>query len=254
MQIEGQAAIVTGGASGMGAATARRLAAAGARVALFDRDGAGVTATATEMGGVGIECDITDARAVSEAIGRAQRAQGPVRICVNCAGILAARRLVGREGPMPLEDFEAIIRVNVIGTFNVLRLVAAEMRALEPITEEGERGVIVNTASIAAFDGQIGQTAYSASKGAVVAMTLPAARELAAFGIRVMTIAPGLVDTPLLGGMPAEVRQRLAEQIPFPSRFARPSEYAQLVAHIVQNPMLNGEVVRLDGAMRMPPR
>jgi NAD(P)-dependent dehydrogenase (short-subunit alcohol dehydrogenase family) len=200
-----------------------------------------------------VACDVGDAEAAEHALAQAHSAHGPASILVNCAGIAAGRRIVGRDGPMPLAEFEQVIRVNLIGTFNLLRLAAAAMMALEP-SADGERGVIVNTASVAAFDGQIGQSAYAASKGGVAALTLPAAREFARHGIRVVTIAPGIFETPMLLGLPEAVQQSLAESVPFPKRLGRPEEYASLVRHILDNPMLNGETIRLDGALRMAPQ
>ena len=253
MRIEGQAAIVTGGASGLGLATAELLAAAGARVALLDLDAARVAEAAGRLRGKGIACDVADAASAEQAVATARNAHGPARILVNCAGIAPPARIVGRSGPMPLADFARVIEVNLIGSFNLLRLAAADMAALEP-DADGERGVIVNTASVAAFDGQIGQAAYAASKGGIVALTLPAARELARHGVRVMTIAPGIFETPMLRGLPETVQQALAASVPFPKRLGRPEEYAALVRHILDNPMLNGEVIRLDGAIRMAPQ
>ncbi len=254
MNIQGQAAIVTGGASGLGAQTARELAKRGAKVAVFDRNGAGAKAVAEEIGGVGFECDITSTESVLAALQGAREAHGVARIVMNIAGIGTAKRLIGKDGsPMPLEEFERVIRVNLIGTFNVIRLAAAEIVKLEPLTD-GERGVIVNTASVAAFDGQVGQEAYAASKGGVVALTLPLARDLAQFGVRVVTIAPGLFLTPLMAELPQPVQDSLAASIPFPKRLGKPDEFAQLAAAIVENMALNGEVIRLDGALRMAPR
>jgi NAD(P)-dependent dehydrogenase (short-subunit alcohol dehydrogenase family) len=253
MVIEGRAAVVTGGASGLGLATARMLAEAGAQVALLDIDDAKVAEAASTLGGLGVPCDVGDAAAAEHALAQARAAHGPASILVNCAGIAAGRRIVGRDGPMPLAEFELVIRVNLIGTFNLLRLAAAAMMALEP-SAEGERGVIVNTASVAAFEGQIGQSAYAASKGGVAALTLPAAREFARHGIRVVTIAPGIFETPMLLGLPETVQRSLAESVPFPKRLGRPEEYASLVRQILDNPMLNGETIRLDGALRMPPQ
>ena len=253
MQLQGQAAIVTGGASGLGAATAKMLAEAGARVAVLDINGEAAEARAAEIGGIGIACDVAGADSASAAIAEAAKAQGPARILVNCAGIGVAKRIIGREGAMPLGDFERVIRVNLIGTFNMMRLAAAEMSKLEPLAD-GERGVIVCTASVAAYDGQIGQAAYSASKGGIAALTLPAARELAQFGIRVMTIAPGLFLTPLLANLPEDIQKSLADAIPFPKRLGKASEFAELVLSCVTNLSLNGEVIRLDGALRLPPR
>ncbi len=253
MRIEGQAAIVTGGASGLGLATAEMLASAGVKVALLDLDADKVAAAAGRLGGKGIACDVADAASAEQAVAAARDAHGPARILVNCAGIAPPARIVGRSGPMPLADFARVIQVNLIGSFNLLRLAAADMSALEP-DGDGERGVIVNTASVAAFDGQIGQAAYAASKGGIAALTLPAARELARFGIRVMTIAPGIFETPMLRGLPEPVQQALAASVPFPKRLGRPEEYAALVRHILDNRMLNGEVIRLDGAIRMAPQ
>jgi NAD(P)-dependent dehydrogenase (short-subunit alcohol dehydrogenase family) len=253
MQIKGLAAVVTGGGSGLGAATAAHLASLGAKVTVADINQAAAEAQAAKIGGIGVACDVADAASGEAAIAAARAANGPVRILVSCAGIGTAGRIVGRDGPLKLEAFERVIRVNLIGSFNMLRLAAAEMSGADPL-EEGERGVIVNTASIAAFDGQIGQPAYAASKGGVVALTLPAARELARAGVRVMTIAPGLFHTPMVDGLPAELQASLGAGVPFPSRLGRPSEFAELVEHIVGNRFLNGEVIRLDGALRMPPR
>ena len=253
MQIEGQAAVVTGAASGLGAATAAMLAGAGAKVALLDIDGARVAEAAGRIGGLGLPCDVADAAAAEHALAEACAAHGPAAILVNCAGIAAGKRIVGRDGPMMLSEFELVIRVNLIGTFNLLRLAAADMIALEP-NAEGERGVIVNTASVAAFEGQIGQAAYAASKGGVAALTLPAAREFARHGIRVVTIAPGIFETPMLLGLPEAVQHSLATSVPFPRRLGRPEEYTLRVRQILDNPMLNGETIRLDGALRMAPQ
>jgi NAD(P)-dependent dehydrogenase (short-subunit alcohol dehydrogenase family) len=215
--------------------------------------GKAVEASAQRIGGVGVACDVADAASAEAAVAKAREAHGPARVLVNCAGVGVAGRIVGREGPMPLAAFEQVIRINLIGSFNLLRLAAADMGTLDPL-EDGERGVIVNTASIAAFEGQVGQAAYAASKAGVVGMTLPAARELARVGVRVVTIAPGLFHTPMVAGLPAEVQQSLAEGIPFPQRLGMPEEYAALVEHIVANRFINGETIRLDGALRMPPR
>jgi NAD(P)-dependent dehydrogenase (short-subunit alcohol dehydrogenase family) len=246
---EGIDALVAGGASGLGAATARALAARGARVTIADLNAERGAALASELGGTFIEADVTDESRVQAAVDAA----GQLRLAVSCAGISRAERTVKKDGPAALPPFENVVRVNLIGTFNVLRLAAAAMAANEP-DPEGERGVVVMTASIAAYDGQIGQTAYAASKGGVVGLTLPAARDLARLGIRVCTIAPGLFDTPLLAGLPEDARRALGEQIPFPSRLGRPDEYAKLACQIAENAMLNGEVLRLDGALRMPPK
>ena len=254
MNIQGQAAIVTGGASGLGAATARELARLGARVAVLDRNAEGAAVVAAEIGGIGLACDITNTDSVLSALDAARAAHGPARLLMNVAGIGSAKRIVGKDGaPAPLEDFERVVRVNLIGTYNITRLAAAEMVKLEPL-EDGERGVIVNTASVAAFDGQVGQEAYSASKGGIVGMTLPLARDLAQFGIRVCTIAPGLFLTPLMAELPQAVQDSLAASIPFPKRLGKPEEFAQLAAGIIHNLSLNGEVIRLDGALRMAPR
>jgi NAD(P)-dependent dehydrogenase (short-subunit alcohol dehydrogenase family) len=252
MQISGCSALVTGGASGLGLATAQALAAAGAEVVILDLP----SSKGDQIPDVVFApADVTDEAQVRAAIARATL---PLRIVVNCAGIATAERALGREGPLPLERFERVLRVNVVGTFNVVRLAAEAMAATEPLggagQGEAERGVIVNTASVAAFDGQIGQAAYSASKSAVAAMTLPLAREFAARLIRVMTIAPGTFDTPMMAGLPEAARESLGAQVPHPSRLGRPEEYAALVRHIVENPMLNGEVIRLDGAIRMQPK
>lgn len=254
MDIQGQVAVVTGGASGLGAETVRQLAAAGARVAILDLNEQAARQLAQEVNGVGLVCDITSTESVEKALDAAAQALGPARILLNCAGIGGAKRLVGKDGTaMPLDDFSRIINVNLIGTFNVTRLFAARVLKLEPL-EDNERGVIICTASVAAYDGQIGQAAYSASKGALASMTLPLARDLAQFGVRVMTIAPGLFLTPLLYQLPEDVQQALGASIPFPKRLGKPSEFAQLAVHIVNNLSLNGEVIRLDGALRLPPR
>ena len=253
MKIEGLSALVTGGASGMGAATARHLAANGAKVTVLDVNEDAVLKVAHEIGGLGLVCDVTDSASAERAFEQASAAHGPARIAINCAGIAPAQRIVGRDGPMPLESFRKVIEVNLIGTFNILRLAAADMAKLAPL-ETGERGVIVNTASVAAYEGQIGQAAYASSKGGIVALTICAARDLARSAIRVMTIAPGLIGTPMLLNMPQEVQDSLAATVPFPKRFGHPEEYARLVQHIVENEMLNGDVIRLDGAIRMAPQ
>lgn len=251
MEINQASVIITGGASGMGAATAALLAKQGARVAILDLNLAEAEKAAAHIGGYAFACDVTQPESVEKAIQAAKKVNGPARICINCAGVAHSRRMVNQQGPMPLDEFNRVIQINLIGTYNVMRLAAANMMALSPIGSSEERGVIVNTASVAAFEGQIGQTAYSASKGAIVSLTLPAARELAQFHIRVMTIAPGLVDTPMFAQLPAEARAALSTMVPFPKRLAHPEEYAILVQHIIENAMLNGEVVRLDGALRM---
>jgi NAD(P)-dependent dehydrogenase (short-subunit alcohol dehydrogenase family) len=249
MELNGIGALVAGGASGLGEATARELAARGARVTVADLNEERGAALAAEIGGAFAVADVTDEAQVEAAVGAVEG----LRLAVSCAGIGWAERTVKRDGPAALQPFETVVRVNLIGTFNVLRMAAAAMAAGEP-DAEGERGVVVMTASIAAFDGQIGQTAYSASKGGVVGLTLPAARDLARLGIRVCTIAPGLFDTPLLAALPQEARDALGASIPFPPRLGRPEEYAKLACHIAENRMMNGEVVRLDGALRMAPR
>jgi 3-hydroxyacyl-CoA dehydrogenase / 3-hydroxy-2-methylbutyryl-CoA dehydrogenase len=255
MDIQGSGALVAGGASGLGEATARELHARGASVVIADLNADRGQALIDDLGGDAqfVRADVSDPDAVAGAVDVAAALPGGLRIAICCAGIGWAERVAGRRGAHALEPFETVIRVNLIGTFNVLRLASAAMLATEP-TESGERGVCINTASIAAFDGQIGQIAYSASKGAIVGMTLPAARDLAVGGVRVCTIAPGTFDTPLLGGLSDETRTTLGEAVPFPSRLGRPEEYAALAVHIVENEMLNGEVIRLDGALRMPPR
>jgi NAD(P)-dependent dehydrogenase (short-subunit alcohol dehydrogenase family) len=252
LNLNGRAAIVTGGASGLGAETARRLSRAGALVAVLDLNSEKGSAVASEIGGIAIACDVSDAASAEAAIATAREKHGAARILVNCAGIGPAKRIVGREGVMPLSDFAKVIQVNLIGTFNMMRLAAADMFHLDPIGDE--RGVIVSTASVAGFEGQVGQAAYSASKGGVAALTLPAAREFAQFGIRVMAIAPGIILTPMLTALPEEVQKRLGASVPFPKRLGQPSEFAALVQHIVENEYLNGEVIRLDGALRLPPR
>jgi NAD(P)-dependent dehydrogenase (short-subunit alcohol dehydrogenase family) len=255
MQIGGTSALVAGGASGLGAATARALHAAGASVVIADLNPDKGQALADELGERArfVEANVTDSDQVSAAVDAAAEAEGGLRISVCCAGIGWAQRTASKDGPHDLQLFSNVVQVNLIGTFNVLRLAAAAMNANEP-DAEGERGVCVNTASIAAFDGQIGQVAYSASKGGIVGLTLPAARDMASRGIRVVTIAPGLFDTPLLGALPQEARDQLGATMPFPSRLGQPDEYAALVEHVVENQMLNGETIRLDGALRMPPR
>jgi NAD(P)-dependent dehydrogenase (short-subunit alcohol dehydrogenase family) len=252
VNIEGSAAIVSGGASGLGEATVRALHARGARVTVADVNAEKVQNLAGELGLEFVACDVRDEEQVQAAVEKAA-ANGGLRIAVACAGTGWAQKVAGSKGPHPLLPFETIIQINLIGTFNLLRFDASAMIANEP-HDDGERGVCVNTASIAAFDGQVGQIAYSASKGGVVGMTLPAARDLAQYGIRVNTIAPGLFDTPLLAALPEEARQKLGAGVPFPQRLGQPAEYAQLACHIVENRMLNGETIRLDGALRMPPR
>jgi NAD(P)-dependent dehydrogenase (short-subunit alcohol dehydrogenase family) len=251
MQIENCSALVTGGASGLGLATARELARAGAHVVIADLPHSAGAELASELGGSFAAVDVTDEAAVQAAVDIAV-GEGPLRIVINCAGVGTPGRVLGRAGVLPLDQFEFVVRVNLFGTFNVIRLAAVAMAATEPV--DGERGVIINTASVAAYDGQIGQAAYSASKGGIVGMTLPIARDLASAQIRVVTIAPGLMDTPMLAGLPDEARESLGRQVPHPARLGRPAEYAALARHIVENQLLNGEVIRLDGAIRLAPR
>ncbi len=255
MRLQNQIVLVTGGASGLGCATAEMIVAAGGRVVIADINDVAGKAAAARLGGSArlVKTDVTSEQDVQQAVSTAIKAFGALTGVVNAAGIGPAARVVGRDGPMPLDQFARVIQINLIGTFNAIRLAAAAMQNNQP-NEAGERGVIVNTASVAAYDGQIGQAAYSASKGGVVSMTLPIARELARFGIRVMTIAPGIFDTPMLAALPEAVRESLGQQVPFPSRLGRPAEYAALVRHIFENEMLNGEVIRLDGAIRMAPK
>jgi NAD(P)-dependent dehydrogenase (short-subunit alcohol dehydrogenase family) len=253
MNPKGVAAIVTGGGSGLGAASAEKLASEGARVTIFDMNEETGRAQAAKIGGTFMKVNVTDAVNVSEAVSAAEKQYGVARVLVNCAGIAFGGKTVGKEfAPHSLDQFRKVIEVNLIGTFNVIAQFAARLAQAEPIGEE--RGAIVNTASVAAFEGQIGQAAYSASKGGVVGMTLPIARDLASLGIRVVTIAPGIFYTPMMAGMPQNVQDSLGKQVPFPSRLGKPEEYAQLVHSIVINPMINGETIRLDGAIRMPPR
>jgi NAD(P)-dependent dehydrogenase (short-subunit alcohol dehydrogenase family) len=253
MQIDGSSAIVVGGASGLGEATVRALHASGAEVTVADVNAEKGAALSGELGLDFVSCDVREEEQVEAAVQKAAQRDGGLRIAVCCAGTGWAQKVAGSKGPHPLMPFETIIQINLIGTFNALRFAAAAMVGNEPL-EDGERGVCVNTASIAAYDGQVGQVAYSASKGGVVAMTLPTARDLAQYGIRVNTIAPGLFDTPLLAALPEEARQKLGAGIPFPQRLGMPAEYAQLACQVVENRMLNGETIRLDGALRMPPR
>lgn len=254
MDIKGHSAVVTGGGSGLGEAVARELARLGAKVAVVDVNKANAERVAAEIGGIACSADITDTASLGAALDKAEAAHGTARIVMNIAGIGSAKRVVGKDGnAAPLEDFERVVRINLIGTYNVVRLTAARLCKLAPL-DGGERGVMLMTASVAAFDGQVGQEAYSASKGGIVAMTLPLARDLAQHGIRVCTVAPGLFETPLMKQLPEAVQQSLAASIPFPPRLGRPEEFAQLAAHIVNNGHLNGEVIRLDGALRMAAR
>jgi len=253
MNPKGHAALVTGGGSGLGAATAARLAAAGCKVALLDVNADAMREVAAKTGALPLRCDVTDGNATAAAINEARDKHGAARIVVNCAGIGEAKRIVGKEGPMPLADFERTIRINLTGTFNVMRLAAADMQTLPPL-DANERGIVTMTASVAAYEGQIGQAAYAASKGGIVALVLPAARELAQFGIRVNAIAPGIFRTPMLGGLREDFQKSLAESVPFPKLLGDPDENAALVMHMVENRYLNGVTIRLDGALRMAPR
>ena len=253
MNPSGQVAVVTGGGSGLGEATARALAARGAKVAIFDVGIDRAEKVAADIGGIAVRCDVSSAESGEQAFAAVAEKLGAPRILINCAGIAIAARTTTKDGPHSLDHYRKVIEVNLIGTFNIIRLFAVRCEQLEPL-EGGERGVIVNTASVAAFDGQIGQAAYSSSKGGVVGMTLPVARDLARSGIRVMTIAPGIFRTPMLAGLPQEAQDSLGKQVPFPSRLGEPAEYGALACHIVENQMLNGEVIRLDGAIRMAPK
>ncbi|SHG70169.1 NAD(P)-dependent dehydrogenase, short-chain alcohol dehydrogenase family [Hydrocarboniphaga daqingensis] len=253
MNLKDQVALVVGGASGLGAATARKLASLGARVAVLDFNLEAAQRVAAEVGGAAYACNVTSAESAEQAIAAARAELGAARVLVNTAGIAPAAKIVGKNGPMPLDDFRKGIEVNLVGTFNTMRLAAAEMMKLDPL-EDGERGLIVNTASVAGYEGQIGQASYAASKGGVIALTIQAAREFAQVGIRVCTIAPGLFETPMMAGLPENVRASLGASVPFPPRLGRADEYAKLVAMIADNVMLNGETLRLDGALRMQAR
>lgn len=256
MDIKGHSAIVTGGGSGLGAETARHLAKAGAKVALFDVNMDGANAVAKEIGGAAIECDVSSTDSTEAAFEQSRKAVGPARVLVNCAGIGVAAKIIDRDGdPMPQQNFDKVIAINLLGSFNCLRLASADMAKLDPLGEDDERGVIISTASVAAFEGQIGQVAYAASKGGVYSMMLPAARELGRFGIRVLTIAPGFIQTPMFDTLPENVQENLKSIEVFPNkRLGHPSEYARLAMHMVENVMLNGECIRLDAGARMPPR
>ncbi|MCY0898923.1 MAG: 3-hydroxyacyl-CoA dehydrogenase [Firmicutes bacterium] len=254
MELKGSVFIITGGASGLGQATAEVFSEAGARVALFDVAKEAGQAVADEVGGTFYEVDVTQEQQVQHAVKQVVQRYGSLHGAVNCAGVGVAARVLSRRGPHPLDLFQRVLTVNVVGTFNVIRWVAEVLAKAPAVNADGERGVIVNTASIAAFDGQIGQAAYSASKGAIVSMTLPIARELAEFGVRVVSIAPGVFDTPMLGMLPEAARQSLGAQVPFPARLGQPREYGLMARHIVENVMINGETIRLDGALRMAPR
>src|SRR3984885_3878840 len=253
MDIAGHAAVVTGGASGLGAATARMLAQAGAKVAIFDVNQKAAAEVAIDINAIAVACDVTDSAATEKAFAKAAADHGTARILINCAGVGPAKRIVGRDGPMPLEDFSRVISINLIGTFNAMRLVAAAMQDVEPM-QDGERGIIICTASVAAYEGQIGQAAYAASKGGVVGLVMPAAREFAQFGIRVTGIAPGIFSTPMLHALPEAAQRTGAASVPFPKLLGMPVQYASLVRHMIENRYLNGEVIRLDGALRMAPR
>jgi NAD(P)-dependent dehydrogenase (short-subunit alcohol dehydrogenase family) len=253
MQIKGMAAVVTGGGSGMGADVARHLTALGAKVAVLDVNTAGAEAVAKEIGGIACTCDISKPDSAEAALAKAKAAHGPARILVNVAGILIPGRILGKEGPLPLEKFAKVIEINLIGTFNMMRLAAADMAGMDPLADS-ERGVIINTSSVAAYEGQIGQAAYAASKAGIVGLTLPAARDLARSGIRVLAVAPGLVATPMMLNLPPDIQKALGDSVPFPQRLAEAREFSRLVAHMIENVMLNGEVVRLDGALRLAPK
>jgi NAD(P)-dependent dehydrogenase (short-subunit alcohol dehydrogenase family) len=253
MEIKGTAALVTGGGSGIGADVARHLSSLGAKVAVLDVNTEGAEAVAKEIGGLACACDISKEASAVAAIAKAREAHGPARILVNVAGILIPGRILGKDGPLPLEKFAKVIEVNLIGTFNMMRLAAADMAATEPL-KDGERGVIVNTTSVAAYEGQIGQEAYAASKAGIVGLTLPAARDLARSGIRVLAIAPGLVATPMMLNLPPDLQKALGDSVPFPQRLAEAREFSRLAQHMIENVMLNGEVVRLDGALRLAPK
>lgn len=254
MNISGLAAIVTGGASGLGAATVRNLCEQGMQVAALDLNQEALDAISEETGAIGLSCDVSDENSATDALAQARKQHGVARLLVNCAGVAPPQRIVGRQGASPLADFKKVIDINLVGTYNMMRLFAEALIPADTLDDDGERGVIVNTASVAAYDGQIGQAAYSSSKGGIVALNLVAAREFASFGIRTMAIAPGLMGTPLLLGLPEEAQQSLAGQVPFPKRLGHPAEFASLVSEICRNQLLNGEVIRMDGAIRMAPK
>lgn len=251
MEVAGRIVVITGGGSGMGAATAQHLATLGAKLAILDRQKSAAEAIAKSVDGIAIECDVSDEGQLQSAIQTVVKQYGAIHVALSCAGIAPAARIVGRDGPMPMDEFQRVIQVNLIGTFQLLRSVAAVMMQQDPVNQDGERGVIINTASVAAYEGQIGQAAYSASKGGVLSLTLPAAREFGSKGIRVMTIAPGVMDTPMMAGISPEYAQKLAESVTFPARLGEANEYAKLVQSIIENAYLNGSVIRLDGGLRM---
>jgi len=253
MDIKGQAALVTGAGSGIGADVARHLAKAGAKVAVLDLNVEAAETVAKEIGGIAAVCDVSDGKSGEAAVAKARAAHGPARILVNVAGILIPGRIVGKDGPLALEKFKKVIDVNLVGTFNMMRLAAADMAALPPLAD-GERGVIISTSSVAAYEGQIGQAAYAASKAGIVGLTLPAARDLARSGIRVLAIAPGLIATPMMLTLPPDVQKALGDSVPFPQRLGQADEVSRLVLHMIENTLLNGEVVRLDGALRLAPK
>ncbi len=251
LEFKDQVVVITGAGSGMGAATAKVLYQSGCKLALLDLQADKIASLAESLDALPLTCDVSNAESVEATVNKVVAHYGKINACINCAGIANAGRIVNRQGPMPLADFDRVVQVNLIGSFNAMRLCAAQMMSQDPVNEDGERGVIINTASVAAFEGQIGQAAYSASKGGIVSMTLPAAREFAKFGIRVVTIAPGIMDTPMMASMPEEVRASLSASVPFPKRLGYAQEYANLVKSIFENPYLNGSVIRLDGAIRM---
>ena len=253
MNPKGHAAVVTGGGSGLGAETAAQLARAGAKVALLDVNMDAAQSVAKEIGGIAIRCDVGDDASATAALAQTREKHGVERILINCAGVGPAKRIVGRDGAMPLADYERVIKINLVGSFNMMRLFAVEASKLDPL-DDNERGIVISVASVAAFEGQIGQAAYASSKGGIAALTMPAAREFSQFGIRVLAIAPGIFGTPMLRGLPEPAQKSLGEQVPFPRRLGEPSEFASLVMHCIDNRYLNGEVIRLDSALRMAPR
>jgi NAD(P)-dependent dehydrogenase (short-subunit alcohol dehydrogenase family) len=253
MDLKGIVAIITGGGSGLGEATAYHLASRGAKIAVLDTNQENSERVAKEINGIGLVCDISNEEAVKKALEQIKNKLGAPRVCINCAGILDGGRIVGREGPMKVEHFRKVIDINLTGTFIVMELLLANMMQLEPLAETEERGIVINVASVAAYDGQVGQVAYSASKGGIIGMTLPAAREMGQFGIRVVAIAPGVFETPMMQKASEKIRSGLLQSAIFPNRFGKPLEFAKLVAHIIENPMINGDAIPLDGAMRMPP-